>query len=101
MKEVVVEVTYNGKPVKVTIGEISWRKAQKLLGDAMEIVDGQSRIRMDVLRVKIVEYAIKKIEGGDGKISVDKLLDGISVKDGNKILEKVLELNPLEEITAV
>lgn len=100
MREAIVEVEYDGKPVKVVVGEISWRDAQKLIGESMEIVNGQSRIRMDILRVKLVEYAIKRIEGVD-KVSVEKFIDGLNIRDGNKILAKVLELNPLEEITAV
>jgi len=99
MDEKVVEVKYKDKNIKVYIGKISWLRAQKLIGDSTEIVDGQSRIRMDALRINLVKYAIKKIDGAN--VNVDKLLDEIDVEDGNKILKAVLELNPLEQITAV
>lgn len=100
MDEKIVEVNYKGKRVKVVVGKISWLKAQKLIGESTEIVDGQSRIRMDTLRINLVRYAIKRIDGinvGDYM----KFLDEISTEDGNKILEAALELNPLEQIMAV
>ena len=95
----VVEVKYGDKVVKVHVGKISWLKAQKLLGESTELVDGQSRVRMDALRINLVKYAIKKIEGVN--VPVEKFLDEIDVEDGNKILQVALELNPLEQITAV
>lgn len=95
----VVEVKYKDKVVKVHIGKISWLKAQRLLGESTELIDGQSRVRMDALRINLVKYAIKKIEGVN--VSVDKFLDEIDVEEGNKILQVALELNPLERITAV
>lgn len=94
-----MEVKYKDKMIKVYVGKISWLKAQQLIGESTEIIDGQSRIRMDALRINLVKYAIKKIEGAN--ITVDKLLDVIDVEDGNKILKVALELNPLEQIIAV
>jgi len=97
--EKVVEVKYKDKMIKVHVGKISWLKAQKLIGESTEIIDGQSRIRMDALRINLVKYAVKKIDGAN--VSVEKLLDEIDVEDGNKLLQVALELNPLEQITAV
>jgi hypothetical protein len=42
---------------------------------------------------------LKEIEGI--KVNIDKFLDEISVEDGNELLKAALELNPLEQITAV
>ena len=100
MNEKIVEINYKGKPIKVVVGKISWLKAQKLIGESTEIIDGQSRIRMDTLRINLVKYAIKNIEGANIRDYI-KFLDEISTEDGNKILGAALELNPLEQIMAV
>jgi len=100
MVEKIVEVEVEGKKVRVYIGEISWYDAQELIGESTEIINGESRVKIEKLRINLVKYAVKKIEGIDIK-KPEILMRKLNVRDGNKILKVALELNPLDVIMEV
>lgn len=85
-----LEITINGKLTNVEVKEINFEEYIDLQGHAAisEVIDGHSRTRIDTAKyIKLLILASTGVRD----------LKNISVKDGIRLQEAVLELNSFDE----